>query len=201
MKKIFMICIASALTLFVGTRLANAAPSLEDGPFGDVPGIMNTTDTSTVETNSWITVQYIGSAPGMDEYRLEDFGWTHTFDATDKRIYDASLTIMAWDVDSDQGELNNVYVNGYLMGSLEGGSGESWEETTFDLNPILVYSGQLNVWLDIDVIEGGWLTTIDYSSLQVHWDYQSEAIPAPGAVLLGSIGIGFVSWLRRRRTL
>ena len=199
MKKIIMICIASTLTLIVSTPLANAAPTIiqEDGPFEGVEGLMNSTETSTIDADSWITIQYIGNAAGMDEYTMTDFGWTHTFDPTGKQIFDVELTIMAYDVDFDQGERNNVYADGVLLGPLAGDTGENWTETVLPIDPAMLADGQLNVWLDNDALDGGWLNIIDYSRLKTHWDF----IPAPGAVLLGSIGVGLVSWLRRRRTL
>ncbi len=129
---------------------------------------------TTYEANSWVTIQTIGGAPGMDEERgyNEDFGWQHSFsDPASKIIYDVNLTIRAWDVDYAVGEYDRVYADGVLVGELMGENG-TWSETSFLIDPAMLYdNGLLNVWVDIDALENMYTVEIDWSRLRTHWDW------------------------------
>ena len=71
------------------------------------------------------------------------------------------------------------------------------------LTDILVETNDpAHCWGDIDLPDGSLTLNISSgSSPDVEFDvtFVNERIPAPGAILLGSIGVGIVGWLRRRR--
>lgn len=118
----------------------------------------------------------------------QDFGWTHIFDLYNKvgmSITSATLTINAWDVDSDPNlqdeskEFDQVSIDGKVLnpGFLQG-KDEEWSETSFDI-PLsaIIDDGKINVFLDIDIKKLGWITKVRKSILKINYVYVPGNLP------------------------
>ncbi|MEZ8885366.1 LruC domain-containing protein [Vibrio sp. 10N.222.54.F6] len=156
------------------------------------------TVTQKIDASSTSPHYIAPSGYGFDIYSRanEDYSWQHNLTVPDgAQITAATLTIYAYDVDSEahhgeNGEYDSIAVDGSLLtpGFLQG-TNNNWSTTVFDLPIASLDDSLVNVDLDIDVNNDGWLTTLDYSLISV--TYVTIANTPPSTPTLSrSTGLG-----------
>ena len=78
------------------------------------------------------------------------------------------LSMKALDVDEEQGEVDDVYLNGHHLGRLSGAN-NVWSVTAFNVNPAWFVQGQNLVRIDVDTSgdSTAWVTTIDWAQILI----------------------------------
>ncbi|HTU66564.1 MAG TPA: outer membrane beta-barrel protein [Steroidobacteraceae bacterium] len=80
----------------------------------------------------------------------------------------AVLTMRAYDVDEEQGEQDDVYVNGHFLGHLTGAN-NVWSVTSFNVNPAWLVTGNNLIEVQVDTSGDAtpWVVGIDWGQILV----------------------------------
>lgn len=144
----------------------------------------------------------VGDPAFTDNWLLGDQSWTHGYSLGGMTPLSASLEIFVAGVENNTAGSAGVSVGGTSVGTIQGVDG--WYDVTriltFDV-PVNLLTGSDLVLVDVSSDWDGWI--IDYSQLTIETDGANGTtpIPAPGAFVLGGLGIVCLNLMRTRRAI
>lgn len=159
--------------------------------------VVNNQSTPPHYTGPWYSGGWYGF--GFYSWWDQDYGWLHTFPdyaLAGLDILFATLTVRAWDVDSEvwrgwEGEFDGVTGDGNWLDPqyLQGTNG-TWSVTVMNVDPSALMDGLLNIWLNIDMHHtyDNWATTLDYSRLDLTYTFSGNNPPYQPTLSISPVG-------------
>jgi hypothetical protein len=212
-KKLITICVTAGLMFAVGTPVANGSITISYGTpsptlsptFGTLVNFDDKAVGTSVSANDYVPL-------GVNSIvELEGLGFFGRYNSSQSApCFVGTGSNGERGTDASGGWDGTIQIDLTRPASMVGigianNSGGPETLSVYDSVGILLKSYTVTTGTNVyAVITSG---AYDISRLEISGDFfaiddlQFNAIPAPGAILLGSIGAGLVGWLRRRRTI